>query len=423
MKLNRDRLRLEIRRARGPFLMVAGALTVALIVALGLTRNLKVQKPWESTYTTLAAFDDAKGVSPGKTPVRLAGVEIGLVKDVVVRDRQAVLTLSILKSNGPIYRDARLRLRPITPLDDLYVQVESRGTPSAGRLHGDQVLHAANTTSPVDISRVLQVFNTPTRESMATLIDELGRSLPDGGKQLHMSLAQFGPFFESLRVLTKVTSDRRDLVRRLVRNTSLISQELGDRDKRVAQLVTTGDQVLTELARREAPFARTLAELPPTIGALSQATGSLDEARQHVDPALRALVPPAQNLKAALTAVTRVSEAGLPAVRALAPPVRQLTPLAADLPATTRDLSDTVRVLRGQTTSLDRSTAKLPPCFDSLQQFFSHTMSLAKFYDAYRVVARATAGEGQFAVGTAVSEAGWKKLRPCSKAQAPAGGP
>lgn len=410
---NNDRLRLEIRRARTPFILLIVASAMGVVAGVGILRNLNFQKPWVETYTVRAAFDDAKGVSPGKNQVRLAGVRIGVVSDVELRNGRAVLTMEIDRKHGALYRDATFRIRPVSPLDDKFVAIGRRGTPSAGEIDGDVVVPGRQTASPVDISRVLQVFNKPTRESMATLIDELGRGLPDKGADLRAALAEFEPFFTSLKRLTDVTTERSTLVRRVVTNTGTLSDELARRETQIASLVTSGNQVMGELARRDTALSGTLRELPGTIQALRSATVRLDQARSHLDPALRALVPAAGELAPALNALSDVSEIGRPTVRALERPVTRLTSLAQTLPGTTADLTRAVRTLRGQVKPVDSSVAKLPPCFEPVENFFEHTMSLTKFYDGFRTVARATAGEGLFAVGALVNEPGWRRLRPC----------
>lgn len=413
MPINRDRIRLELKRARTPLLLLAIAFVLTSVAAIGLFRNLTFQKPWEKTYTVRAAFTDAKGVSPGKNQVRLAGIKIGVVTKAELRGDQALLTLSIDKKNGPLYRNARLRLRPVSPLDDKYVEVENRGTPASGRLTGATVLSASSTASPVDISRVLEVFNVPTRQSMVRLIDELGRGLPDNGHQLRAALTEFTPFFGALQRLTEVTAERHVQLERLVHNTGILGHELARRDAQVSGVISHGDAILTELADRDKPLDQTIRALPSTINALQRATASLEQARSHLDPALRSLVPPADDLKPALDALVKLSDSGTPALHALANPVRRLSAVAETLPATARDVTGAVKVLRRETPSLDHSTAKLPPCFVPIENFFANSMSLAKFYDGYRVVARATAGEGLFAVGTSVNEPSWKKLGPC----------
>lgn len=419
--VNNDRLRLEIRRARGPFALLLVAFAITAVAAVGILRNLAFNKPWIDTYTVKATFTDAKGVVPGSSEVRLAGINVGVVDGVELRGRRAVLTLRIQKKYGDIYRDARMRIRPVSPLDDTYISVESRGTLQSGRAVSGAPISGTQTQSPVDISRVLDVFNADTGQHMASLTRELGRGLPDQGRQLNAALVEFRPFFVALRQLTDITSRRATLVKRLVTNTGTLSEELGRRDRELQQLVTSGNSVMAELATHDRPLSSTLEQLPGTLRQLDRSMAALDVAREHLDPALRALVPPAKSLSPALAALTRVSETGLPAVRSLNKPVDRLSRLSAALPPTVSSLTRAVRVLRDGTPPVAHSVAKVPPCFEGIEDFFAHTMSLTKFYDGYRTVARATAGEGVAALtGQGVNEPSWRRLRPCFNEKTPA---
>jgi virulence factor Mce-like protein len=416
VKVNNDRLRLEIRRARGPFALLIVAFVLTGIAAAGILRNLAFNKPWVDTYTVRATFSDAKGIVAGSSVVRLAGINVGVVDGVDLQGRRVVLTLRIEKKYGDIYRDARMRIRPVSPLDDTYVSIDSRGSAARGPAEAAEPIPGAQTESPVDISRVLNVFNADTGQHMAALTRELGRALPDDGAQLRAALVEFRPFFTALKQLTDITSRRATLVKRLVTNTGTLSKELGRRDRQLQQLVTSGNSDMAELAARDRPLDATLQQLPGTLQQLDRSMAALDVAREHLDPALRALVPPAKSLAPALSALTRVSESGLPAVRSLNRPVAKLSQLSAALPPTVSSLTRAVRTLRDGTPPVAHSVAKLPPCFESIEDFFAHTMSLTKFYDGYRTVARATAGEGVAALtGQGVNEPSWRRLKPCYK--------
>src|SRR5438876_3648890 len=145
MALNTDRLRLEMRRARRPFLItcvffLAGAVAFGIIF-----KNLTYKRPWESYREVRAEFDDVKGIFPGGHQVRISGVKVGLVTKADLEHGRAILTLLIEKKFGPVYRNARLRIRPVTPLDDLYVNIVNRGTQRAGEATKDHVIPAQQT--------------------------------------------------------------------------------------------------------------------------------------------------------------------------------------------------------------------------------------------------------------------------------------
>lgn len=414
MNINRQRLRLEVRRARGPAFLLVLAFVVTAVTGVGMLRNLAFNKPWVDTYTVKAAFADAKGVVAGSSEVRLAGIDVGVVDDIDLEGGRAVLTMRIERRYGDLYRDARMRIRPVSPLDDTYIDIDRRGTPRAGIATGAWTIPGSQTGSPVDVSRVLNVFDADTSRHMAVLTRELGEGLPDGGRQLREALVAFRPFFTSLRQLNDVTARRATLVKRLVSNTGTLSHELGRRDGKLKQLIGSGNAVMAELARRERPLDGTLRQLPGTLRKLDRTMVALDETRRELDPALRALVPSAKALDPALEALTDVSEAGLPAVNGLRRPVGQLSKLSSALPPTVSDLTRAVRTLRRGTPPVAHSVAKVPRCFEGIEDFFAHTMSLTKFYDGYRTVARATAGEGVAALtGQGVNEPSWRRLRPC----------
>jgi len=100
-------------------------------------------------------FSDTKGVVPGRAELRLAGVKAGSIKKSELVNGKAVLTVNLEKRYAPLYRDARVRIRPVTPLEDMYVDIESRGPKSAGVLTGERHPGAQHTISPVEIGTVL----------------------------------------------------------------------------------------------------------------------------------------------------------------------------------------------------------------------------------------------------------------------------
>src|SRR5581483_2923434 len=175
--LDRERMALEVRRASGPAVALLALIIASIVCAAIIFRNDGVTLPWDSTYTRQIALDNAKGIVPDKQTVRLAGVTIGRITGVDLIGGRPVATISIDPKYGPLYNNAVIRLRPETPLDDMYLDIVSRGTPSAGQLASGRILPAQRTQVPVDISSVLNVFNADTRTRVKASIDALGQSL------------------------------------------------------------------------------------------------------------------------------------------------------------------------------------------------------------------------------------------------------
>src|SRR5206468_3855077 len=146
---------LEARRALGP-LAVWLALSLLGVASMGLLlAKLHFRWPGQHRYEVRVEVSDAKGVVSPIDEVRISGVVVGRIVDTKLDGSKAVLTASIGPQFGPLYRDARLRLRPRTPLEDMYLDVTDRGTPRAGRVPDGGRLAADRTRTPVHIGEVL----------------------------------------------------------------------------------------------------------------------------------------------------------------------------------------------------------------------------------------------------------------------------
>lgn len=389
--LTRDRLRLELRRSSRPFLIVLAATLVALGCAAILLRNLDVSWPFADSYDFQVAVDDAKGIVPGQQEVRLAGVPVGRIDAVDLVDGRPVLRVHIDSRYAPLHQDARLRVRPQTPLQDLYLTIESRGSHSASPLAEGATLSAERTITPVDISRVFNVFDPPTRDRFEHMIDGFARGLDDEGDQFRATFVELVPFIRSAARLSRATAIRRKATRRLVHNFRLIVDELSRRDQQVSGLVAGGSTTLAALRQTSAPLDRTLVELPPTLVQLRETMRTLDTSLGELDPALEAFRPTAAALEPALRALEDLSAQAQPAFASLRRVTARLTPLAREASPLARDLAPTFKRLRSSAPKLNRITRVLVPCMYPVQKFFQWSASVGKFSDANAVYPR---GEG-----------------------------
>lgn len=163
----RDRILLELRRSVFStsllILLIAGGLVAATIIV----RNLAGEKPWVHYNHYRIAFDNPEGVNPGRAELRLLGLKAGVIKATEIVGSHGVLNIDLEKKYGPLYRNARVRIRPVTPLEDMYVDIESRGSPRAGKLPGGEILPVTRTQSAVEVGRVFDVFDPQTRAHLA----------------------------------------------------------------------------------------------------------------------------------------------------------------------------------------------------------------------------------------------------------------
>jgi virulence factor Mce-like protein len=412
----KGRALLEIRRSLRWFVVFLSLCVLGGISAAVIFKNLTFNRPWVDYDTVRVEADDVTGIVPGKHQVRLHGVKVGVVDEAKLTSGRPVLTLRIERKFAPIYRDASMRVRPVTPLQDLYLNITDRGTRQAGIADDSYVIPARRTVDPVEIGRVLDTFDADTRERLTTLLHEIGPSLHDGGKKLRSAFVEVAPFLQVARDATRVLADRERNVRSLVHNFGGVADALAKRDRQLAKLVRRGSASLSELAANDVPLGATISRIPPLLQAMRSSFASLRTLSGDLDPALRSLAPVADELDDGLRGLEQFGADAVPALRALRPSVRELRPMARTLVPTSRALEAAFERLRGQAPQFDRLTQELVPCLDMAQDFFHHTLSVFKFADGLGAFPRAETTIDTDGYGNGQAPAVNTRLRPtCMK--------
>ncbi len=409
-----SRLLLEIRRSLRPFVYFLILAVLGVVAFVGIFRNLTFSRPWEDYREVRAEFDDVKGVFPGGHQVRINGVKVGVVSESKLVDGRAVLTLKIEEKWGPIYRNARMRIRPVTPLQDLFVNVTDRGDKSAGEATKKDIIAGDQTSTPVDISRVLDTFNADTRERMTILLSELSKGLDDGGVKLRETFAATAPFLKVAQRTTEVLARRDRSVRRLVHNFGTLSEALAKKDKELNTFVTAGNATLGELARNDERFGQTFTSIAQLLPVMRSSFGSVRTLSGEFDPALRSLEPVAADLESGLEALQKFGRESRPALRALRPAVTELDKMAKQLSPASSSLLRAFQGLERQAPSYDRLTMQTDTCIKELQRFFPNTQSVLKFEDAYGAFPRAQLTYDSDTPGALVPGSNLRRLPLCT---------
>jgi phospholipid/cholesterol/gamma-HCH transport system substrate-binding protein len=161
------------------------AIAALVVAAVGVVAYILEHQPsfvfGQTYYTVNAQFANAAAVTAGQgQAVTIAGVQVGQIGGVSVRDGQAVVTMNIYKQYAPMYRDATVLLRPRTPLKDMYLSLDP-GTPSSGLIPNGGTLSAANTQPDVDLSEILSSLDADTRNYLLVLLASGSQVFHDHG--------------------------------------------------------------------------------------------------------------------------------------------------------------------------------------------------------------------------------------------------
>jgi virulence factor Mce-like protein len=272
-----------------------------------------------------------------RTPVRIAGVDVGKVKKVERGPGSlATVTMEIEKRGLPLHEDARIKVRPRIFLEGNFFVELSPGTPSEPRMKDGGTIGPSQTATPVQFDQVLSSLRTSNRKDLLELLDELGAGLGNGGATaLNRSLPDWGPTFaRGAQAMEALRGQRPDDLSGLIGESQTVATALADRREDLADAVTGLARTATALASRREQLARSIPELDalvreasPSFSALNDlfptARAFVAEARPGIREApatLRLANPLLTQLQGLLSPseLPRLIRSGDPAIRALA---------------------------------------------------------------------------------------------------------
>ena len=272
-----------------------GALVIAIVGVIAYL-TFGGPLPFSHGYTIDAVVQSANELHGG-SPVRIAGVNVGTVTKVEPGPgTTAIVQLQISDKGRPIHRDATLKIRPRLFLEgNFYVDLKP-GSPSAPELRDGGTIPLPQTAIPVQMDQVLSALNHDTRDSLRTLVEQLGGSLAHGGAQaIAASFKPAVPAYKGLAVLAQSARGTQpgDL-RGTITDTERIVAALNDRRDQLASLISSFDVTAGALASRSAQLraslrglAATVGEATPALADVSASLPELDRFATRVRPLLR----------------------------------------------------------------------------------------------------------------------------------------
>lgn len=367
---------------------------MAALIVLGLgvggyiLSQQRFNPPWQNDLIFDATFDATPAISPGNgQEVRIAGVAVGDIREAKVSDDgNAVLTLAV-SADYPVYDNARVVLRPKSPLNEMYVEV-SPGGPPGTPLEDGAVLPVGQSSEPVQIDEVTGYLDDNARYALTTLLSESDTALasapatlPDGLRGADAVLTDLQPVVAELDV-------RRDKIARLVTALSQISSALGRDDERISRLAASLQTTLTTVAGQSEPLDDALAQLPDLDAQLRAATQGVTELAGELDPALVNLREATDVLPGALSRTNDSVERLDTTLDTLTPVIAAARPVVGDLRPVVADLNASLDDLVPISERLEPVTAGLVPYLTDLQAFVYNTNSVTSLRDANRGILR-----------------------------------
>jgi phospholipid/cholesterol/gamma-HCH transport system substrate-binding protein len=311
-------------------------------------------------YKLNVELQTGQAVVPGQgQTINIAGVKVGDVQSVKLKDGVAVVAVNMDKKYAPVYKNAHVLLRPKTGLKDMFLALDP-GTKAAGSLPSGGTIPVANTLPDVNPDEVLSSLDADTRDYLQILLSSGGEAFTDKpGHQgqakadLRQTFKRFEPTNRDLAKIMSQIAQRKQNVSHVVHNFRLITDELARTDGTLGRFVESSNANFQAFAAQDAALREALGLLPDTLKVTETTLGKADKlgitaksAFQNLRPFARELGPALHDFRPFLKQTTPVIKNQLrPFTKLARPTVRDLRPTAADLAVTTPRLRRTFEVL------------------------------------------------------------------------------
>jgi phospholipid/cholesterol/gamma-HCH transport system substrate-binding protein len=291
-------------------------------------------------YTLKGEFQTAQAVTPGQgQTVDIAGVKVGEVSNVDLKNGRGVVTMKIYRKYSKIYRDASILLRPKTGLKDMILELNP-GSSTAGEIKDNGTVPVGQTLPDVNLDEILAQLDGDTRDYLKILLGAGAQGLHQNGQALSATLRRFEPTARDTGKITQLLAQRRANLQRVVHNFQLLSTALSQRDADLASFVQSSNAVFAHFAAQASNIQDSLRELPPTLNVTQSALGKANTLARTLGTSLQALRPFARHLGPTLVAVRPFLHDSTPIIRdQLRPFSRQALPVVRDLRPAVTDLS------------------------------------------------------------------------------------
>jgi ABC-type transporter Mla subunit MlaD len=281
---------IELQRSKPVRTGVVVVIILVLVTYFGFAKQI----PFKHGYRLNAVFANALNIHP-KSPVRIAGVDVGQVSSIKREGNTGVVTMEINQNGLPIHRDATLKIRPRIFLEGNWFIEMQPGSPSANTFSSGETIPITQTSDPVQLDQVLDALNTDTRANLQTFLIEYGSGLtrkPNAAEdaaqepevrginaaQALNQAYQRGP--SSLRggaVIDQAFAgtETHDLSK-LVAGIGKVTSALNVHEQQLGELIGNFNTFFAAFAAQNASVHTIVAELPVTLGSINRGLASLD---------------------------------------------------------------------------------------------------------------------------------------------------
>ena len=364
------------RSYRGPSPAKIGLFLVILLAIasyLAFTKRIPFTSPG---YELHATFQNATTLKP-KSPVRIAGVNVGEVTNVSSHGNMAEVTFSIDNEGLPIHKDATVTIRPRLFLEGNFFLDLRPGSPSAPNLSSGGDIPVSQTATAVQLDQVLTSLQKGNRTDLKQTLAGYGGALthkPTPAEDKTQSPSVHG--LTAAQALNKTFK----YGGKAGRTSSLVNQALlGEHRHDLSNLIRAQRNVFGELASDQGALKGLITNFNVTAGALASESTNLSATIRELAPTLEQAQPTLRHVDQSLPPFRSLAIQLEPGIRQLPETVRTGTPWLIQVKRLLKknELGNDARYLAQAGPGLAQTTVASPSLFhqtDLLSQCTSHNL-------------------------------------------------
>ncbi|MGF2946838.1 virulence factor Mce family protein [Mycobacterium sp. Lab-001] len=250
----------EVNRGR---IGLMGALVTLLAVGVG--QSFTSVPMLFATPVYYAQFADTGGIGTGDR-VEIAGVNVGLVRSLVIRGNRVLIGFSL--PGRRIGTQSRVAVRTDTFLGRKNMQIQPRGSEP---LQPNGILPSGQTTTPYQI---YDAFVDVTKAATDWNIDLVKRSLNVLSETFDQTAPHLSAALDGVARFSETIGGRDEQIKQLLANANKVAGVLGDRSEQVNGLLVNAETLLGAFRERSQALSIVLAN----VSAVSaQVSGLINE--------------------------------------------------------------------------------------------------------------------------------------------------
>jgi phospholipid/cholesterol/gamma-HCH transport system substrate-binding protein len=270
------------------------AVVFLVVVVVGVYFGFTKHVPFKHGFRLNAEFASAVNVH-SKSPVRIAGVDVGKVTSIKRDGNTGLVSMEIENRGLPLHEDATLKIRPRIFLEGNWFVELQPGSPSSPTISSGHTIPVTQTSDPVQLDQVLDALTSDTRTNLQHFLIYYGEALtrkpeaPENEEQdpearglnaaeaINKTYHLAPPALRGGAILNQaITGTETHDLSQLIAGINEVTSALNVHEQQLGELIGNFNTFFSAFAAQSSSLRKTVSELPSSLHSIYDGLASLD---------------------------------------------------------------------------------------------------------------------------------------------------